>query len=76
MVSDPGSDGGDPGSNDIDENFEYRKTVHYWEKGKLATVVQTFLDIMDVLEDSDLTKDSKDPEKAKVLAGKKHLENN
>ena len=27
-------DGGDPASDGIDENDNYKKTAHYWEKGK------------------------------------------
>ena len=62
-------DGGDSVSDD--ERDKYKKTVHYWEKGKLGTVFQTYLDVNDIIENSDLTEVSKDLEKAKVLAARK-----
>ena len=64
-------DGGDPVSDGIDENDKYKKTSHYWEKGELGTIFQTYLDVNHILENSDLTEVSKDQEKAKVLAARK-----
>ena len=62
-------DGGDLASND--ETDKYTKTALYWEKGKLGTIFQTYLDVIDVIENSDLTEVSKDLEKEKVLAARK-----
>ena len=67
-------DGCDSVSDVMDEDKDedkYMKTVHYWKQGKVGTVFQTFLDVMDVIENSDLTKESKDLEKTKVLAARK-----
>ena len=55
----------------MDEDDKYMKTVHYWEHGILGTVFQTYLDVMDVIEKSDLTEELKDLEKTKVLAARK-----
>ena len=63
-------DGCESVSDNMDEDL-YLKTVHYWKQGKVGTVFQTFLDVMDVIENSDLTKESKDLEKTKVLAARK-----
>ena len=62
-------DGGDLASDD--ETDKYKKTALYWEKGKLGTIFQTYLDVIDVIENSDLTEVSKDLEKEKVLAARK-----
>ena len=55
----------------MDVDDKYVKTFHYWEKGRLSTVFQTFLDVLDVIENSDLTEESKELEKSKVLAARK-----
>ena len=47
------------------------KTAHYCEKGRLSTVFQTFLDVIDIIENSDLTDESKDLKKVQVLAARK-----
>ena len=64
-------DGNDSVSDEMDEDDKYMKTVHYWEHGILGTVFQTYLDVMDVIEKSDLTEELKDLEKTKVLAARK-----
>ena len=64
-------DGSDSVSDDMDVDDKYVKTLHYWEKGRLSTVFQTFLDVLDVIENSDLTEESKELEKSKVLAARK-----
>ena len=65
-------DGSDSFSDDLDEDDKYMKTLQYWKKGKLGTVYQTFLDVVDVIEKSHLTEESKDDEKAKVLEARKN----
>ena len=64
-------DGSDSVSDDMDVDDKYVKTLYYWEKGRLSTVFQTFLDVLDVIENSDLTEESKELEKSKVLAARK-----
>ena len=64
-------DGNDSLRDDMDEDDKYMKTVHYWEQGMLGTVFQTYLDVVDVIEKSDLTEEMKDLEKTKVLAARK-----
>ena len=64
-------DGGISVSDDLEDDDKYMKTIQYWEQGKLGTVFQTFLDVVDVIENSDLTEESKELEKAKVLAARK-----
>ena len=62
-------DGGNSVSDDLDDDEDkYMKTIEYW---KLGTVFQTFLDANDVIDNSDLTEEYKEVEKAKVLASRK-----
>jgi hypothetical protein len=62
-------DGSDSISDDLDEDDNYLTTIQYWKEGKLGIVFQTFLD---VIEKSELTEESKDVEKAKVLEARKN----
>ena len=39
--------------------------------GKLCTVYQTFIDAIDIIDNSDLTEESKNHEKAKILDARK-----
>jgi hypothetical protein len=55
-------DGSDSLSDDFDEEDSYVKTIHYWKRGKLGSIYQHFLDVMDVIETSDLTEEAKDAE--------------
>jgi hypothetical protein len=49
-------DGGNSVSDDLDDDEDkYMKTIEYWKRGWLGTVFQTFLDAVDVIENSDLT---------------------
>ena len=66
-------DGGNSVSDDDPDNDDdkYLKTIQYWEQGKLGTVFQMFLDVLDVIEKCDLTEEAKDLEKAKVLEARK-----
>ena len=65
-------DGCDSFSDELDEDDKYMKTLHYWKKGFLGTVYQTYLDVVDVIKKSDLTEESKDDERAKALEARKH----
>ena len=47
-------------------------TLHYWKKGYLGTVYQTYLDVVGVINKSDLTEESKDDERAKALEARKY----
>ena len=42
-------------------------------KGKVGTVFQTFLDLVDIIENSVLNEESRELEKAKVLAARNRL---
>jgi hypothetical protein len=64
-------DGCDSVSDDMEEDDKYMKTLHNWEQGKIGTVFHTFLDKMDVIENSDLTKELKVLEQTKVLEARK-----
>ena len=44
----------------------------YWKTGILGTIFQTFLDASLIVERSDLSKDNKAVEKAKILEARKH----
>ena len=58
-------------SDNLDDDDKYLKTIMYWKEGRLGTVYQTFLDVMDVIETSDLREEAKDVEKEKVLETRK-----
>ena len=66
-------DGGKSESDSLDDDEDkYLKTSEYSKHGKDGTVLQTLLDIVVLINNSDLTKESKKEEKAKVLASRKH----
>ena len=58
-------------SDNLDEHDRYLKTIMYQKEEKLGTVYQTFLDVIDVIETSDLKEEAKDVEKDKVLETRK-----
>ena len=43
----------------------------YWKEGKLGSIFQTYLDVLDIIEKSELSEKSKDDERAKVLEARK-----
>lgn len=55
-------DGCDSMSDELDENDKFMKTLHYWKNGYLGTVYQSYLDVIDVIKESDLTEETKDDE--------------
>ena len=50
---------------------KYSNTRHYWEKGHLGTMYQTFLDANEIIDNSDLSEEDKVIEKARVLEARK-----
>ena len=57
-----------------DETYEddkYLTTKFYWEKGKLGTGYQVFMDANDIIDQSELSKDDKEKEKLRVLEARK-----
>jgi hypothetical protein len=58
-------------SDDMNEDGKYVRTVHYLEQGTVVTVFHTFLDVLDGIEKSYLSEESKDLKKTKVLAARK-----
>ena len=57
---------------DLDKDDEkYSGTSHYWKTGRLGTVYQVFIDANDIIENSDLTEESKNDEKEKILNARK-----
>ena len=62
------------GNTDSDDfgDKEYLETDRYWKTGILGTIFQTFLDASLIVERSDLSKDNKAVEKAKILEARKH----
>ena len=60
------------GSNKLEEDdYKYCATSHYWKEGQIGTGYQTYLDALDIVEESDLSEDTKHVEKAKVLEARK-----
>ena len=59
-------------SDDLDNEDIYFKTSQYWKEGKLTSIYQTYLDVLEIIEKSELTDESKDVERAKVLEARKN----
>ena len=56
---------------DLVEDEKYSDTCHYWKTGKIGTSFQTFLDVNEIIDGSNLSEVIKDVEKAKVLEARK-----
>ena len=52
--------------NSNDDDDKYSGTDNYWKTGRLGTIVQSFLDTNNIIENSNLEVDIKIVEKAKV----------
>ena len=65
-------DGSDSLNDDLDEDDKYVKTLQYWKQGKVGTVYQIFLDVLNVIETSDLSEEDQNIEKAKVMESRKN----
>jgi hypothetical protein len=59
------------GCGDDEENDKYLSSGHYWKKGWIGTVFQTYLDADDVIDKSNLNEEEKQVEKNKVLEARK-----
>ena len=59
------------GIDDLKENYKYPDTCHYWKTGRLGTVFQTFIDVNEIIDTSNLSEVIKEIEKAKVLDARK-----
>ena len=59
------------GCNDISEDSKYRYSRHYWKSGYLGTTYQSFLDALDIIEESELSETEKLIEKQKALDSRK-----
>ena len=64
-------DGSNSISDDLEEDDKFCKTIQYWKEGKLGTIFQAYLDVLDIIDKSELTDKSKDDEKARVLEARK-----
>ena len=56
---------------DMEEDDKYFSSRHYWKEGRIGTAFQTYLDVIDIIEKSDLTEDAKQVEKGKALEARK-----
>ena len=56
---------------DSNQDDKYAETKHYWEKGRLGSAYQAFLDANDIIDNCDISEDEKEKEKAKVLESRK-----
>ena len=66
-------DGNMVDSEDIEnKDQKYFRTRHYWEKGKISTVYQTFIDAQEIIDKSDLNEDEKGKEKFKLMEARKN----
>ena len=56
-----------------DERIEskYENTSHYWKKGYLGRGYQSYIDVIDIIEDSDLSEEAKAGEKQRALDSRK-----
>ena len=46
-------------------------TCRYWEEGEIGAGFQTYLDAVDIIEESDIREEDKHEEKSKVLEARK-----
>ena len=60
------------GCNDISEDTKYIRSRHYWKSGYLGTAYQSFLDVLDIIEESELSETEKVTEKQKALDSRKN----
>ena len=56
---------------DVEEDDKYFSSKYYWKDGRIGTVFQTYLDVIDVIESSDLKEDDKQLEKGKALEARR-----
>ena len=56
---------------DMVEDGKYLSTRHYWKEGRIGRVFQTYLDVLDIIEKSDLNKDEKQLETGTALEARK-----
>ena len=61
----------DGGNDAITEDIEYERTKHYWKEGRMGKAYQTFLDVVDILENSDFDVDTIKEEKEKATLSRK-----
>ena len=54
-----------------DDWDKYESCRHYWKHGHIGTVYQSFLDAVDIIENSKLTEESKQEEKEKVVEARR-----
>ena len=59
------------GSDDFVETDKYPDTCHYWKTGRLGTEFQTFTDANEIIDNSNLSEENKEIEKAKILNARK-----
>jgi hypothetical protein len=58
-------------SEDLEEDEKYYGTRDYWKEGRIGTAYQTFLDAIDIVDESDLAEETKEVEKIKVFDARK-----
>ena len=55
------------------EDLQYDRSDYYWKNGRIGISYQTYLDILDIVESSDLSDTEKKHEKAKVTEARKKV---
>lgn len=56
---------------DSEEDDKFLDTCHYWKTGRLGTAFQTFIDVNQIIDSSNLSEEIKEIEKAKALEARK-----
>ena len=59
-------DGNDTVLKDIEDDYNYSETEHYWKTGKLTTIYKTYLDVNEIIQSSKLPEESKDGESQSI----------
>ena len=53
------------GIEDLAENEKYLETCNYWKTGNMGTIFQTFLDVNNIIDKSNISEESKTEEKVR-----------
>ena len=59
------------GNIDTDEDVQYQNTKSYWDQGYLGRSFQSYIDAIEIVEESSLDNESKEVEKAAILETRK-----
>ena len=60
-------------TDETDEDEKYERSCHYWKNGRIVIAYQTYLEVLEIIESSDLDTSEKEIEKHKVTEACKEV---